>query len=55
MNDLTNAVLALAVISAFLLVLGGIYLMREKATRTRGILMLVASAVLFMNVMIWTV
>jgi high-affinity Fe2+/Pb2+ permease len=47
--------LAIAMIAAFLLVIGGLKLAREPQNRRRGVLMLVAAAVLVMNVMIWTV
>ncbi len=55
MNKLATAAMAIAVISSVLLTFGGIKLMRRKATRNRGYLMLGAAAVLLMNVMIWTV
>ena len=41
-------------IAAFLLVLGAIKLMRTAESRGKGILMLVAAAVLAGNVAIWT-
>ena len=46
--------MAIAMIAAFLLVIGGIRLVRRKEERTRGLLMLGAAAVLVMNVLIWT-
>ncbi len=46
--------MALAVISAFLLAIGGVRLMLAPPTRSRGALMLVAAAVLLINVLIWT-
>ena len=46
--------MAIAMIAAFLLVLGGIKLMRMPEGRGKGILMLVAAAVLAGNVAIWT-
>ena len=55
MNNLTTAALAVAMISAILLAIGGIKLASAKSTRSRGLLMLGAAAVLLMNVMIWTV
>ncbi|MEO7564687.1 MAG: hypothetical protein ABIR63_02040 [Sphingomicrobium sp.] len=55
MSNLTTAALAIAMIAAALLSVGGIKLIRTSATRARGLMMLVAAAVLFMNVMIWTV
>ncbi|MEO6433765.1 MAG: hypothetical protein ABIO29_07295 [Sphingomicrobium sp.] len=55
MSNLTTAAMAVAVISAFLLAIGGVRMLSASATRKHGILMLVAAAVLLMNVMIWTV
>ena len=42
-------------IAAFALVVGGIRLIRRKEDRGRGVLMLIAAAVLVGNVMILTV
>jgi hypothetical protein len=42
-------------IAAFLLIVGGIRLAMQRQTRSRGVLMVVAAAVIVMNVMIWTV
>ena len=42
-------------IASFLLLAGGVKLALKRQTRIRGILMIVAAAVLVMNVMIWTV
>jgi hypothetical protein len=42
-------------VAAFLLIAGGVRLTRDRQTRGRGILMIVAALVLVMNVMIWTV
>ena len=47
--------MALAMIAAFVLILGGTKLALNRQTRGRGILMIVAALVLVMNVMIWTV
>lgn len=55
LSTLNALAFSLAVIAAILLVIGGIRLSRKKSTRTQGILMIVAAAVLVMNVMIWTV
>jgi hypothetical protein len=54
MNQITSAALALAMLSAFVLVLFGFKLARVRETRTRGLLMIVAAAVLVTNVMIAT-
>ena len=42
-------------VAAFLLAIGGAKLARSRQTRSRGVLMLAAAAVIVMNVMIWTV
>ena len=47
--------MAIAMIAAFLLAIGGVKLARTKETRGRGFLMIAAAAVLVMNVLIWTV
>ena len=47
--------MAMAMIAAFLLAIGGVKLVLARQTRIRGVLMLVAAVVLVMNVMIWTV
>ena len=55
MEQVTSGAMAVAMIAAFLLVAAGIKLALALQTRGRGILMIVAAAVLVMNVMIWTV
>ena len=55
MESLANWALALAMVAAFLLIVGGIVLIRRDHDRKRGVLMLVAAAVLIANVAIWTV
>ena len=55
MENISSIAMAIAMIAAFLLVAGGVKLLRARQTRGRGVLMLVAAAVLVMNVMIWTV
>jgi hypothetical protein len=52
--NLGSAVMAIAMIAAFLLVIGGFRLARRKEDRGRGILMIGAAAVLVANVLIWT-
>ena len=47
--------MAVAMVAAFLLLAGGLKLMLDRQTRSRGALMIVAALVLVMNVMIWTV
>jgi high-affinity Fe2+/Pb2+ permease len=55
MQNISSVAMALAMVAAFLLVIGGIRLVLDRQTRVRGILMIVAAAVMVMNVMIWTV
>ena len=46
--------MALVMIAAIALSIGGIKLLTAPETRSKGALMLVAAAVLVMNVLIWT-
>jgi hypothetical protein len=55
MDSLASWALGLAMLAAFLLVIGGAVLVRREADRKRGLLMFVAAAVLVANVAIWTV
>ena len=55
MSDFASGAMALAMIAAFLLAVAGVKLARKRETRSRGILMIVAAAVLIMNVTILTV
>jgi high-affinity Fe2+/Pb2+ permease len=55
MQNFSSLVMAMAMVAAFLLAAGGVKLALARQTRSRGILMLAAAAVLVMNVMIWTV
>jgi high-affinity Fe2+/Pb2+ permease len=55
MPNFSSAAMALAMVAAFLLIIGGVKLILDRQTRVRGILMVVAALVLIMNVMIWTV
>jgi high-affinity Fe2+/Pb2+ permease len=55
MDKFSEGALALAMISGFLLLAGGVRLTLVRQTRGRGILMIIAALVLVMNVMIWTV
>ena len=54
MTSLGATTLAIAMIAAFLLILGGIKLTLNKESRGRGILMIIAAAVLMVNVLVWT-
>ena len=55
MGTIASATLAIAMIGAFLLVLGGIRLIRRGEYRQQGWLMIVAAMVLVGNVLVWTV
>ena len=55
MEQVSSVAMAMAMIAAFLLAIGGVKLVLARQTRIRGVLMLVAAVVLVMNVMIWTV
>ena len=54
LQTISSTAMAVAMICAFVLVAGGIKLSLSKATRSRGVLMMVAALVLFANVLIWT-
>ena len=49
-----ETLLAIAMIAAFVHIIGGIRLIRRKEERGRGFLMMGAAPVLIMNVLIWT-
>jgi len=55
MTNFSSVVMGIAMVTALLLLLGGAKLVLVRQTRGRGILMMIAAAVLIMNVMIWTV
>lgn len=55
MENYSAVLMAIAIVAAFLLLAGGVKLALKRATRTRGILMIVAAAVIVMNVTIWIV
>ena len=54
MYTIAVAALSLAMIAAFALTGGGAWLMLRGRHRRQGVLMLLAAAVLFANVLIWT-
>ena len=54
MYTIAVTALSLAVIASFILAGGGLYLLIGRRDRKQGGLMLVAAAVLFANVLIWT-
>ena len=55
MTNIPSVVMAVAMVSALLLIAAGVKLALNRQTRGRGILMIVAALVMVMNVMIWTV
>ena len=54
MTGMPAALLSILVLAAFALVAGGAYLLIKRKERKQGVLMLIAAAVLFGNVLIWT-
>ena len=48
-------ILSILVLAAFALVAGGLYLLIKRKERKQGVLMLIAAAVLFGNVLVWTI
>jgi hypothetical protein len=55
MDSFSALAMTAAMVAAFLLLAGGVKLVLERQTRTRGVLMIVAALVIVTNVMIWTV
>jgi hypothetical protein len=55
MENFSTVLMAIAMIAAFLLAVAGVKLSLARQSRRRGVLMIVAAAVIAMNVMIWTV
>ena len=55
MTGVPAALLSILMLAGFLLAGGGIYLIAKGADRRKGALMLVAAAVMFGNVLVWTV
>jgi hypothetical protein len=55
MEKSLSIALGIAMLTAFLLLAGGVKLALSRQTRGRGALMIAAALVLVMNVMIWTV
>ncbi|HYE29139.1 MAG TPA: hypothetical protein VEA61_13045 [Allosphingosinicella sp.] len=54
MTGLGATLLSIAVLAAFALTGGGLYLLVKRRERKQGLLMLVAAMVLFGNVLVWT-
>ena len=55
MQNFSALAMAVAMVAAILLLIGGIRLLRVRYNRTKGIMMIIAAGVIVMNVMIWTV
>ncbi|MFL6760588.1 hypothetical protein [Sphingomonas sp.] len=55
MDKFPSVAMTAAMIAAFVLLGGGLSLVRRGQTRVRGALMIVAALVIVTNVMIWTV
>jgi len=53
-GDVASGAMALAMLAAFALTAGGLKLALNPENRSRGLLMIVAAAVLVGNVLIWT-
>ena len=54
MDEFASGAMALAMIAAFVLAIGGVNLALSAENRSRGLLMIAAAAVLVGNVLIWT-
>ncbi len=54
MTGFPAALLSILVLATFALVAGGAYLLLKRKERKQGLLMLIAAAVMFGNVLIWT-
>jgi LPXTG-motif cell wall-anchored protein len=54
MTGIAAAALSIAVLGAFALAGAGAWLLLKRKERKQGILMLIAAAVLFANVLTWT-
>ena len=55
MQNFSSVAMTLAMIAAFLLLIGGVRLAADSQSRMRGVLMITAALVIVTNVMIWTV
>ena len=55
MTAFGNTALAIGMIAAVILAIGGVRMAMRKDDRQRGLLMIGAALVLFANVLIWTV
>lgn len=55
MTGFSATLLSILVLATFALVAGAVYLLVKRKERRQGILMLIAAAVMFGNVLVWTV
>jgi LPXTG-motif cell wall-anchored protein len=55
MTALVATMLSIAVLAAFALIGGGLWLLVKKRDRKQGLLMLLAAIVTLVNVLIWTI
>ncbi len=55
MTGFAATILSILVLATFALVGGGAYFLIKRKERKQGVLMLIAAAVLFGNVLVWTV
>ena len=55
MGTIASGALAIAMIAAFLLIIGGFRLIKGGEYRKQGMLMLLAALVLVGNVLVWTI
>jgi LPXTG-motif cell wall-anchored protein len=54
MTGLVATMMSIAVLAAFALAIGGLWLLIKRRDRKQGVLMLLAAIVTFINVLIWT-
>jgi hypothetical protein len=54
MTGLADALLSIAVLGAFVLLGGGLWLLVKKGEKKQGSLMVLAALVLLANVLVWT-
>ena len=55
MTGFPATILSILVLATFSLVAGGAYLLVKRNERKQGVLMLIAAAVMFGNVLVWTI
>ena len=55
LSTAASTLLSIAVLAAFILAGGGVYLIAKRINRLQGVLMLVMAVVLIGNVLVWAV